>query len=1461
VAIAVVAATAIAGIVPITAASAAPRSPRAKASATLAGSVNDGSLSDADQALADAIASGQPVEVVSARTELSDEWANPDGTFSVKRYGSPVRMWRNGAWVPTDATLIFAADGSVVPTATTVAVTFSGGGTGPLLTGVKDGRTLSLSWPVALPTPTLSGNVATYSEILPGVDLQLKAEVEGFSQLVVVKTLEAAQNPQLTTLRYTMSTVGLSVSTDTDTGSIAALDPAGQTVFTSAVPLMWDSSSSGTSGAAAATTTGTSGDVFEPPPGATDAQMATSVSGDTLTITPDQALLTAPTTTYPVYIDPSWAWGVRQDWTRVYKKYPNTSYWNANEVARVGYENETYGLSRSFFQWDVSNVKNASVISSTFRIRNVWSWSCQARPVQVWQTGPISAKTTWNNQPAKVGTSPLATVDDAKGWSSDLCPAGNLEFDLTSKIRDAAAHNYSSITLGLYASDETDTFGWKKFDPKTAALETQFNYPPKIPYNLGTNPSTSCANGGLIGNTIISLYATVADPDAGNLTAQFQLFTSGSTTPVADQSLTVSNGRVATLVLPDTLTPSNAYTWKVRAKDNQSVYSAWSATCKFSVDRTRPGRPPIINSTAYPNGDAGWPANTGSARVAGDFTLAANGVTDVVKYYWYTDYDPSLRVAPVATGATATVPVTPPSAGPHLVYAYSVDPSGNRSDTATYLYYAKGSYERDIPHDLNGDGYNDVWSIDSNGTLLTYAGKGNGQFAATTNGGQAFTDAQVTSSGDWGQDGYNDLVTIEPDPYSPNKQLWAYPNNGNGIATVDGIDGSKQQLWVTCPVKVDPWVDPENPDGCKVGYDHWHDADQILAPGDIIGTDSPDLLVKEPVTGGAQLWAYCGDRASKQLNRGCGEPLLIGGTDWNRYTVIAPGDLNGNGVADLLLREDSTGDVYRIYGAQDPNTRKLDPASWGESANRVKIATGAYPKATYPVIGSSGDLTSDGIADLWARKTDNTMLGWPGQTTGTELTGFGTVFTVDGITGGAHIPTGTTITSGQTISSRSAKLTMGTDGNLTITSNTGATLWSTATTNHPGAKALMQTDGNLVVLDANGTTTLWSSNTPLTGGGYALLQDRGNLAVYNAKGQSQWSSGTHIRHDYNGNGRSDMAAWYDYADGSSGLVTFFGQSDGTVATPLKSYQSQVGSWNSTKMQWVTGDYNGDGRGDMAAVYDYGNGVVKFFTALGRADGGFDDPVPSYTSNPGGWYLPSMTLHSGDFNGDGRDDLAVWYAYASGQDTLFTFTANVQGGFNPPFASWTNTQNDWNVDQMKFVTGDFNGDGRDDLGALYGYSDGHVTMFSWLTTATGGFPTSMSSWTSTTWDDWHRTYLQAGDFNGDGKDDVSFWYDYADGHDALFTLTAKSNGGFNSPIQSWQSAAGNFDYNHMKMISGDYNGDGRDDLAAMYGYTDGTNTTRTFSWLGTSTGGFAGSYPGWSSTTWTWSRFHFLNRYN
>ncbi|MER7759870.1 FG-GAP-like repeat-containing protein [Streptomyces sp. NPDC097619] len=1442
----------------------------ASANTSASGAFDTGSLSEQDRALQEAGAAKREVEVASARTETSDTWARPDGSFVVKDYGTPVRFWREGSWAKTDPTLVFAADGSVVSKATPVSVKFSGGGTDQLLAGAVDGRTLALTWPKALPKPTLAGNIATYAEVLPGVDLRLRAEVEGFSQLLVVKTPAAAKNPELKTLNFALNTVGLTVQKDEQSGSLRATDPAGQLVFTSPAPVMWDSSGAegaptDTGAQASARADATAAGGFEPGVGARSALMGTTVTDTSLSLVPDSALLTSPGTTYPVYIDPSWDWGDRQqwNWARVYKKWPDNSYWNAKEDVRVGYEAETNGLSRSFLQVDTSKISGTQIKESVLRLKNTWSWSCTDAKVSLFATGPISSRTTWRNQPKKLSGA-LSTVNDSKGWGPS-CPAGNLEFTATDWVRDQMkSGETTSLTFGLYADNESDTTGWKRFDPKTVVLETVFNHLPDPPKALGTSPATQCATGGRIGNTTVSLHAMIKDEDGGSLNATFEV-RRGSTL-VYQETVPTLNNRVATVTLPASSTPSGSYTWRVMAKDGDKAESAWvAARCAFEIDRDRPSNPPSIRSEKlpdgtdkYPPGERGWPEITGPARTETVFSLAPNGVKDVVAYYWWTDTDAQVTEV---SAAAPTARVFVPSYGPHTVHAYSVDKAGNRSDTRTYLYYATRSQQADKPGDLNGDQLKDIWSVDGNGTLLTYSGLGSRTFAAATNGGGSvtFPDRQTSFSGDWGQDGFNDLLALQRNAADGRKQLLVYNNDGRGI-----IDDEPVQLRVKCPV-------PDPRRGCTgeegwTGNDHWFNAEQVIAAGDLNADRMSDVLVKQ----GQNLWAYFGNKSSTLNTLLAGRPVLVGGTDWRKFTVVVPGDMNSDTLPDLWLRNDSTGELFQANGRRETVGGKLDFASWGSPGTRKLLATG-LSAATFPLIGTSGDLDGDdnadgvddgdAIPDLWARKADNTVIGRRGQGTGTQLTGFGAPFVIDSSAGGTRIPAGTRLESGQSVTSNSVSLVMKPEGDLVIRSKTGNELWSshTASTTIAGATALVHSDGNIGIYQDD---TLVKNVTGVSspGEGYAFLQDRGNLVVHNDKGESLWSSGTVIRHDYDGDGRSDFADWYGFPNGADVIHTFMPTTDGVFTNGyVKGLEPPATHYDPKDMQFATGDYNGDGRGDVAWLYDYGDGQIKLHTALGSGSGKFGTPFISYTSKAGSWNASNMTLQSGDFNGDGRDDLAAWYDYFDGHDTLFTFTSNVRGGFNPPFGSHTQKAGGWEREKSKFVTGDFNGDGRDDLAALYGYSDGSVKMHTFTAAPTGAFNANLKSWsgTITSWGDWDRTYIHAGDFNGDGQDDVTAWYDYADGHDALHTLLSTSNddGSFSSPKQGWTSAPGNWYYPNMKIVAGDYNGDGRDDLGAMYGYENGT--VRMFTWLAAGSPAlptFEAARAGWSTASgWDFDR--------
>ncbi|RCJ29443.1 hypothetical protein A6770_22190 [Nostoc minutum NIES-26] len=129
---------------------------------------------------------------------------------------------------------------------------------------------------------------------------------------------------------------------------------------------------------------------------------------------------------------------------------------------------------------------------------------------------------------------------------------------------------------------------------------------------------------------------------------------------------------------------------------------------------------------------------------------------------------------------------------------------------------------------------------------------------------------------------------------------------------------------------------------------------------------------------------------------------------------------------------------------------------------------------------------------------------------------------------------------------------------------------------------------------------------------------------------------------------------------------------------------QGGFWN--EQQWVSGDFNGDGRDDLAKAFnDNGLASIDVHPSSGSSFG-----IQRWATKQSGFWNEQKWL-SGDFNGDGRDDLAK----AFNDNGLASIDVHPSSSSSFGIQRWATRQGGfWN--EQQWASGDFTADGRDDF---------------------------------------------------------------------------------------------------------------------------------------------------------------------
>jgi hypothetical protein len=232
--------------------------------------------------------------------------------------------------------------------------------------------------------------------------------------------------------------------------------------------------------------------------------------------------------------------------------------------------------------------------------------------------------------------------------------------------------------------------------------------------------------------------------------------------------------------------------------------------------------------------------------------------------------------------------------------------------------------------EFNGDWNNDVLGrVAAGGDLRLYGGTGRGTLVEGARIGSGWgIFSALETPGDVDGDGTLDVLARE----RATGYLWLYRGNGTGG-------------WL-------PRV--------RVGSG-WNVFSGLLGPGDFDGDQRVDVLARESATG--YLWLYRGNGTGGWL------PRVRVGAGWQVFNgLVGAGDVNGDGSADVLARERSTGNLWLYPGN--------GAGGW---LPRVRVGTGWN---VMTALAGPGDLNGDRTSDLLARDAGGTLWLYPGNGAG-----------------------------------------------------------------------------------------------------------------------------------------------------------------------------------------------------------------------------------------------------------------------------------------------------------------------------------------------------------------------------------------------------------------------------------------------------------------------------------------------
>ncbi len=212
----------------------------------------------------------------------------------------------------------------------------------------------------------------------------------------------------------------------------------------------------------------------------------------------------------------------------------------------------------------------------------------------------------------------------------------------------------------------------------------------------------------------------------------------------------------------------------------------------------------------------------------------------------------------------------------------------------------------------------------------------------------------------------------------------------------------------------------------------------------------------------------------------------------------------------------------------------------------------------------------------------------------------------------------------------------------------------------------------------------WNKNIILTA--YASLKKLNPIEIYNSSNTSlNFSYSRFLVGNFDSDRITDYAIVYRYNKSSFGIFTLSSEKE---FKPKRVIYSNI--FSPDKSTFLAGNFDSDSLTDFAGIYDYGNTRIGVFLFLSEKN---YRAKRVYLGEKKSWNFKRSVFVSGDFNGDGVDEIGALYSYLNNSLALFIFRPDKS---YKPIRYYLSPANYWNFTKARFIVGDFDNDNKDEF---------------------------------------------------------------------------------------------------------------------------------------------------------------------